>query len=178
MADNFEAAFAFAMRPDQDGMGYHKTPGDTGGATAWGIIRDTLATYRGVSVDKVTEGDIRALTKDQAKPIYRKLFWDANRCQDIPPGVDVMLFDFSCGTTKWAPRRLQRLVGTTEDGKIGPVTIRLVQEAYTKEPAAFLLKFHQARLDYYTKVDTAPLFIRGWNARATRCYNLAKTLIR
>jgi hypothetical protein len=49
--------------------GFSDHPEDPGGATNFGITHKTLAEFRGV--DSVTKEDVRNLTRDEAKEIYR-----------------------------------------------------------------------------------------------------------
>jgi lysozyme family protein len=178
-ANHFLLAFDFIMRPEHDGQPFHVTPGDTGGATAWGIIRPTLADYRGVPVDQVTDDDIRALTRDGVRPIYERLFWRRLRCHLLPDGIDVVAFDFAClSGTGPAAVRLQRILGVADDGIIGPVTVEAARAAARQRGAATLLRqYHLARMAFYPLLSTYRLFGRGWEARARRCMTMAEYLL-
>lgn len=176
MKDVFSQAVEFALLPEHDGQGYHCSPMDTGGATAWGIIRPTLATYLGKFVSDVTNEDIRALTKQSVIPIYRKLFWEKLCCDKLPPALGFMLFDFACGTTEWSVVRLQRLVRAKEDGVMGPKTVAAVNAAWDKQGPALLLAYHQARKNYYDQVPNHEHW-PGWYKRADRCFAQASKLV-
>lgn len=175
--DPFAIALDHALRPDHDGQPYHKTVGDRGGATAWGITRITLATYLRRRLEQVHDDDIAGLLREDVVPIYRALFWEGMRCHRLPAPLGVMLFDFACGTTKWAPRRLQRLLGETEDGIIGPVTQQAAGLAYARDPRGLLRSYHATRLAYYRELDDYDRFGRGWDVRAARCLELAMGLV-
>jgi lysozyme family protein len=174
MTDAFPRALAFALRPEHDGQPYHVTPGDTGGATAYGVIKPTLSTYLG---RPVTDDDIRALTPESVAPIYRRYFWDANRCGDMAAPLGFMVFDFACGSGGWAAKRLQRLVGAQEDGAIGPRTLALVNAAWADRRDKMLHAYHDARTDYYSKVPGNERW-RGWYFRADKCLAEALAMYR
>lgn len=164
----FEAAFNFAMRRNNDGQPFHVTPGDSGGATAWGIIKPTLATYLG---HPVTDEDIRALTPEKAKAIYRKLFWNGLECPALPEGLDVYVFDFACSNPSAAKHRLQRALGVADDGKIGPITIAAAHKA---DMATVLASYHRLRIEFYRMLSTYPRFGRGWERRANEALGEAR----
>ncbi len=88
-------------------------------------------TYRGISQAAYPKLNIRALAErhDEATvaALYRSDYWDRLRCDDLPAGVDLAVFDdgvLSGQTT--AGRDLQRAVGASLDGVIGPRTLRRV----------------------------------------------------
>ena len=71
--------------------GYSNYPDDPGGPTNFGI---TLADYRRYVKAGATAADVRAMSIDEAKAIYRHRYWDAQRCDDLPAGVDYVVFDY------------------------------------------------------------------------------------
>lgn len=120
----FEQALALVLRWEG---GFSDHPDDPGGATNLGITWRTLSEWRGrpASVEEV-----RALTLEDVRPIYRSRYWDACRCDELPDGVDFMVFD---GAVNQGPNRakrlLQRSLGVAEDGILGPVTMAAAQRA-------------------------------------------------
>ena len=70
---------------------------------------------------------MKDLTVEDVAPIYRKNYWDRMKCDDLPRGLDLCVFDFgvNAGTGRSA-KYLQRMIGTTVDGGIGPNTLRAV----------------------------------------------------
>ena len=70
---------------------------------------------------------MKDLTVEDVAPIYRKNYWDRMKCDDLPTGLDLCVFDFgvNAGTGRSA-KYLQRMIGTTVDGGIGPNTLRAV----------------------------------------------------
>jgi lysozyme family protein len=174
--DTFEIALAHALRPEHDGQGFHVTPGDSGGATAWGIIKPTLATYLRRDPKTITDAEIRALTRESVAPIYQRLFWDAHRCGNMPAPLGVMVFDFACSNPTAATVRLQQTLSVAQDGRIGPLTIAAAHREWALHAGFTLERYHVARLNFYRSLSSYSRFGRGWDARASRCLTLALQL--
>jgi hypothetical protein len=110
-------------------------------ATQFGL---TLEELRALRNDKsLTADDLNKLTLEQACEIYRSLYWNVLRCDELPIGVDLVVFDF--GIDEGPPhsaKALQEVTGAGTDGSVGPVTI-----AATKmmSPADIVSKVSQRR---------------------------------
>lgn len=131
--------------------GYVNHPQDPGGETNWGISKRQ---YPAVN--------IKELTRDGAKAIYERDYWEP--CgQHLDPAVNFQVFDASVNHgVSTAIRMLQRAVGTADDGHWGPVS----QAIYAKMGVHdVLLRFLAERLDFFTKISTFQTFGRGWCAR-------------
>jgi lysozyme family protein len=142
---------AFELVVGHEG-GYVNHPKDPGGETKFGI---TKRTYPSVN--------IKALTLDDAKAIYKRDFWDKVRGDDLPWPVSFNAFDGAVNSgvsqsAKW----LQRSVGAAEDGKIGPITIGAVKAADADIVAA---RFNGHRLKFMTDLSTWATFGKGWARR-------------
>ena len=72
--------------------GYTNHPSDPGGPTNFGI---TIHDYRKYVKPNATAADVRAMTVDEAKAIYRAKYWNAQRCDGLPAGVDYSVFDYA-----------------------------------------------------------------------------------
>ena len=107
--------------------GYSNHPSDPGGPTNWGItIHDARAYWK----KEATAADVRNMPVDVAKDIYRSKYWDAMCCDNLPVGVDYAVFDYGVNSgIARAARVLQRLVGTSVDGEVGPDTIAATARA-------------------------------------------------
>jgi lysozyme family protein len=140
--------------------GFADDPADPGGATQMGITAHTLAAWRGrpVSVDEV-----RNLSRDEAKEIYRAQYWNLMRCEDLPRGVDLAVFDFGVNAGPGtAVKALQRAIGTTPDGAVGPFTLRAAQMT---DARALIGAICQARLEFYRGLGGFARFGKGWISR-------------
>ena len=123
-SSSFESAVALVLQHEG---GFVNHPRDPGGATNFGITRETLSRARGcpVSVE-----DVRRLTRGEAASIYRSLYWKTVRADDLPRGLDLAVFDLAVNSgPKGAVTMLQDVLGVKADGLIGPVTIKTANGA-------------------------------------------------
>lgn len=142
---------AFARLIDHEG-GYVNHPADRGGETKYGISKRAYPTE-----------DIANLTLERAKMIYRRDYWGPAGCDAVPDGVKFDLFDMAVNAgVRRAVLTLQRTVGETEDGILGPLTLQAVQSM----PASRLVaRFNGHRLKHFISLPTWPAFGRGWVSR-------------
>lgn len=157
MSDRFLACLAVTLRHEG---GFVNDPQDPGGATNLGITIDTLGDWRG---KRATPEDVRALTLDEAREIYRARYWNRARCDDLPPGLDLMAFDCTVNPgTSAGPRLLQQAVAVRADGAVGPVTIAAAREADVVEA---INRMAALRAEYYRSRPGFPRFGKGWLRR-------------
>jgi lysozyme family protein len=154
---NWDACLAFVLAAEG---GYVDDPMDPGGATNMGITLQVLSTWRHTAV---TKADVQSLGRDEAEAIYRANYWNAERCSDLPAGVDLMVFDaaVNIGIGRSA-KFLQSVVGVTTDGSIGPQTITATA---AKAPVDVVNGLAAARLQFYQGLPTFDHFGHGWTAR-------------
>ena len=73
---------------------------------------------------------MRSLTPDEVAPLYKAKYWDAIRGDDLASGLDWACFDWSVNSGSRRPAQaLQRIVSAKPDGKIGPKTLKLLEDA-------------------------------------------------
>ena len=150
---NFETAFDLLITHEG---GFSNHPDDPGGATMYGIT-EVVARAEGYT------GPMRELTLDFAKQVYRKRYWDACRCDQMPDVLRYPLFDAAVNSgpgqaIKW----LQSAVGVKVDGAIGPVTQQAVNMA---APQPTRQKMIGNRLRFMTQLSNWPSFSKGWARR-------------
>lgn len=135
--------------------GYSNHPDDPGRSTMYGV---TEAVAREIGY----RGDMRELPIDLAKRIYKDRYWDAVRADDLPAGIRYVMFDAAVNS---GPRQsaiwLQRALGITADGVIGPITI---SHAFASEKG-LSSKLLAQRLRFMASLPTWPSFGRGWAKR-------------
>lgn len=153
---NFQACLAFAL--NQEG-GWSMNPKDPGGATMKGVTIATFQRYHpGATVD-----DLRNITYEQLTDIYRDGYWDAVRGDDLPSGVDLMVFDFGVNA---GPARsvtfLQRAVGVAEDGIIGPISLAAIGKT---SPVSMISTLAGLQRAHYRSLATFQTFGAGCMAR-------------
>lgn len=144
--------------------GYSDHPSDPGGATNMGITKAVLEEWRGKPVSKA---DVKALTRLEVEAIYKARYWDACRCDDLPPGLDLVVFDCAVnqGVSR-ATRLLQGAAGVAQDGQIGPKTMAAVHAA---TPAVLLCEFMARRMVAYASLTKLfKTFGLGWSRRLLR----------
>jgi len=140
--------------------GYVDDPRDPGGATNLGITIGTLSDWIG---RPATKSDVQGLTKAAVAPIYRKRYWDALRCDDLPSGLDYAVFDFGVNSgVSRAAKYLQAVLRVPQDGKIGPVTIAAAKAADT---TILIERLCANRLDFLKGLPTYPVYRKGWTSR-------------
>jgi len=138
------------LRLLKDEGGYTNDPNDSGGPTNFGI---TLGDYRKYIDGEGTAEDVRRMTVDQAKSIYKSKYWDALGCDNLSGGVDYTCFDYGVHSGLGRPRKalgaFKSLSGT-----------KLI-EAINNERTAFL-KALAVRKPQNQK------FLKGWLNRVSR----------
>ena len=141
--------------------GYVDDPRDPGGATNMGITLETLRHWR--DDNSLGPEAVRALTRSDACEIYRADYWHPAACSSLPRGVDLMVFD--CGVNsgpRTSVKMLQRTVGVTDDGSVGPITLGAV---HAMDAKTLIDQLAEARLAYLRGLDTFPTFGVGWTRR-------------
>ena len=131
-------------------------PRDPGGATMWGVTQ-AVARQSGYM------GDMRDFTQDQAKVIYRKAYWDAARCDELPDAVRFDVFDGAVNSgVGQSIRFLQRSVGATDDGVIGEQTLAA---CHALAESIIQARYNGHRLQFMTNLKTWSVFGNGWSKR-------------
>jgi lysozyme family protein len=135
----------------------------------------TEATWNMAVAHGVVDGTLDDATRDDCALVLRVFFWNAVGGDLLPAGVDLMVFNDAmvCGVGH-AARLLQRIVGATPDGSVGPKTIAAVCGYGDKKLIDALEAADEA---YYASLSKAPQFLRGWVRREkdaqTAAYQLA-----
>jgi lysozyme family protein len=161
MINNWDKSFELVMTSEG---GFSDDPRDKGnhmpdgrpGCTNWGV---TMITYEMYVGRQATIEEMKALTKADVKPLYKKLFWDKCWCDKLPSGIDYLIFDFAVNAGRgMAIILLQRAVGSKEDGGMGPNTYAATLMYNPKE---LIDKYSQAKTDFYISLAN-PIYEQGW----------------
>jgi lysozyme family protein len=106
------------------------------------------------------------MRKPIAEFIYRLKYWNPLACDQLPAGVDYCVFDYgvNSGISRSA-MALQKIVGTSVDGEIGPLTIAAAAKA---DPASLVAKICDQRLAFLQGLGTWPTFRGGWTSQGMR----------
>ena len=142
--------------------GYVDNKLDPGGATNWGC---TQAVWEGYIGHKVSIDDMKALTKEDVKPLYKKRYWDAIHGDAIPSGLDYCLFDcaINSGVNRSA-KIIQEIVGVFADGAIGNNTVSAITQL---NPITAINEFCDKRQAFLESLKTFPVFGKGWSKRVS-----------
>ena len=139
--------------------GYVNDPTDLGGETNYGI---TKRFYPDV--------DIKNLTKEQAKKIYKRDYWDKNRVDELPEQLRYIFFDMCVNQGRGtAVKVLQRAANgkgakLKVDGGMGPATLKAIQNIELERVRAYrVLRF----ANLVIKKPEQERFWFGWYRRAT-----------
>ena len=132
----------------------------TGGQVGKGVCKGTKY---GISAAAYPGEDIEHLTIERARLLYRRDYWGPAGCDAVPDGLKFDLFDMCVNSGRVnAVKTLQRAVGETADGILGPLTLQAVQSMH---PDLLTARFNGARLLFLTDATTWPAYGRGWARR-------------
>lgn len=152
--------------------GYTNHPSDPGGPTNFGI---TIHDYRKYVKPNATAADVKAMKLSEAKAIYRAKYWDSQRCDDLPAGVDYCIFDYGVNSgIGRSAKVLQRLVGVPVDGRIGAATLAAVAK---RDPATLVNAICNERLRFLQSLKTWGVFGKGWGRRVAEVKDYASKLV-
>jgi len=145
--------------------GYIDHPDDRGGCTKYGITVDTLGLWRGRTA---TCADVALLTKDEAREIYRVRYIQQPGFAAVRDDqLRALLIDWGVNSgPRTAIRELQRVLGVTVDGTLGPQTRAALDARASADVFRLLL---QARLyfvaDLVQRFPAQRVFAAGWMRR-------------
>ncbi len=136
--------------------GYVNDPNDPGGETNWGISKRSYPSL-----------DIKSLTREGAKAIYFRDFWEC--VQGVHSSIKFQVFDAAVNSgINAAIRMLQRAVGVADDGIWGPYSTGV---ASSMAESDVLMLFIAERAEYFTKLMNWKHHGKGW-IRTRICNNL------
>lgn len=165
----FDACMPFIFKAEG---GYSDNPNDRGGPTNFGITLATLKNYE--DNQNLTADDVKKLIPDMAKEIYRTAYWNRMQCGALPAGLDLEVFDFGVNAGPGeAVKALQKIVGVTPDGSIGPITLAAVRAL---NPRDLISRYSDARLAFY-KALNQPEFEQGWTTRVAQIETAARDML-
>ena len=155
--------------------GYVNHPADPGGATNKGITLGTLSQCSRELLGRPPSlALLRELTDEQAGIIYKALYWDGIRGDEIASqSLANLICDFQVNAGATSSRLLQAVLnecGTrpalTVDGIVGSRTVRAINRCDTARVHA---AFKARRMDYYRGLvqrrPSLQCFLAGWLRR-------------
>ena len=169
MNSNFKQALEYLVKSEG---GYVDNPKDPGGRTNLGVTQKVWESWVG---RESNEKEMRALTKTDVEPLYKRKYWDACRCDDLPTGLDYLVFDFAvnAGVGRSA-KTLQSCVGVSVDGQIGNQTIEAIKKI---APSDLIERFSEVKINFYKSLVTFPTFGKGWLNRVEEVKTTALKMV-
>jgi len=135
----------------------NKLPDGRKGSTMLGVTQYNWEQHVG---HQVTHDDMRALTPADVEPLYKKRYWDAVRADELPSGIDYLIFDMGVNS---GPGRsimlLQAALGVSVDGGFGPITMAALQAI---DPVTLIERFSAEKVAFYRGLDDFKTYGTGW----------------
>jgi lysozyme family protein len=165
---NFDIFFPKIL--SSEGTKYENDPTDLGGCTHFGIILETLIEFH---LDKNHDGkytcdDVLALTLEDAKMVYKKLYWDFFKADNIKnQSLAEYIVDGAINQGKYLiAKYVQSILKVTPDAIIGSKTLQAINSCDSK---MLFNTLKQMRTDRYNRIVAAnpsqKKFIKGWMNR-------------
>ena len=149
---DFDSAFT-KLLGHEGGYVCHKD--DPAGETCWGISKRSYP-----------HEDIKNLTQERAKQIYKRDFWGPAGCETVPMPLRFDLFDTAVNSgAKVAIRLLQRAAGMPTEEQDGVIGLKTAMAVGQLNPYRLLARFNGHRLALMAGLPTWPSFGKGWARR-------------
>ena len=173
MQNNFAKAYRKTIAAEG---GFSQHPLDPGGATMKGVTLKTYSVHLG---RQATVEELKAIPEEHLLAIYGQGYWDKCRCDDLPSGLDVCVFDWAVNSgPRRAVRALQELAGVTPDGDVGPKTLAAVASWWGYYgPKTCIAMYQNERMEYLEDLPTFKVFGNGWTKRVIDMEQFAYTLV-
>lgn len=168
---NFDKAFELLIGHEG---GYTQNPKDagnwTGGKVGVGVNKGTKY---GIAANSYPNLDIKNLTLNQAKAIYKRDYWDKVKGDQLQPELAFHVFDMAVNSgVARGIKLLQKTVGTGEDGIIGPKTLTAASAMNVNQAVQV---YNANRLQFYTSLSSFSTFGKGWVNRVANNLKLGST---
>ena len=137
--------------------GYVNDPDDPGGETNFGIAKRSHP-----------DVDIKNLTKDGAKEIYKDHYWDANKVESLSEELRHIYFDMCVNQGRGRAVKILQQTANAKganiavDGGMGPMTIAAVKDVELERVRAYRIKYYA---DLVTRKPDLEKFYFGWFRR-------------
>ncbi|OQX24507.1 MAG: hypothetical protein BWK80_20405 [Desulfobacteraceae bacterium IS3] len=150
--------------------GFVDHPSDPGGATNKGVTMTTFRLFaQSLLGVEPTLNNLKNLTDEQAGKIYKKMYWDKIRGDEITlQELANIVFDFYVNAGGNGAKLLQRVLkdmgqNVSIDGVIGPATMKILDSLDQRE---VYQRYKNGRIAYYQalvrKNPKLKVFLKGW----------------
>jgi len=141
--------------------GYVNDPNDLGGETNFGISKKAYP-----------DVDIKNLTREEAKEIYKDGYWDRYKIEKMPENLRYVYFDMVLNMGYGnAAKVVQRAANGKNDesmrleidGAVGPTTRKALEEVELERVRCYRVKHYMSIIDRRPEQER---FLFGWFRRA------------
>ena len=138
--------------------GYVNDPNDPGGETKFGIAKRSNP-----------DVDIKNLTKEQAKGIYKTEYWDKNKVEQLPKHLRHIYFDMAVNMGRRRAGKIVQKAANNKghdlivDGFLGPITLSKINDVELKRVRAFRIKYYA---NLVAENEDLEKFYFGWFNRS------------
>ena len=169
MDNNFDRCLKLVLK--SEGL-YSNNPKDSGGETMMGVTKAAWSTWL---KRPIANGEMAKLTVADITPFYKALYWDKSYCNQLPTGIDYMVFDASVNMgVGQSIRLLQKSLGCVADGVIGPNTMKLINESKVND---MIDKYSAQKEMFYRSLALFNTFGKGWLSRVAQVKQNAKDML-
>lgn len=142
--------------------GWSNHPRDPGGATMRGVTQRVYDAFRRQQ-GRATR-TVRQIEHDELQLIYRELYAEKVRFDELPHGVDAVMLDAAIHSgPAQAAKWLQRALGIVVDGNVGPATVAAAAAA--GDARALVRAIMERRRAFLRALGTFSTFGKGWLRR-------------
>jgi len=141
--------------------GYTNHPSDPGGPTNFGI---TIYDYRKYVKPNATAADVRAMSVVEAKAIYRSKYWAAQRCDELPAGVDYAVFDYGVNSGIGRSGKVLRRALLLSD-RTSVIDDEAIAAVRATDASRVVTEICEERLRFLQSLSTWKVFGAGWGRR-------------
>lgn len=149
-------------------------PADLGGRTAYGVTQRTYNAWCRDQIPPKADRDVWEITPKEVAAIYRTQYWekiDGDGLAAQSGKLALCVFDGAVNHgVGLSARMLQRVVGATPDGIIGPQTLQFIAShlSLRSEPVV-VTDYLKRRVAIYQNIiannPTQQKFVKGWRTR-------------
>ena len=138
--------------------GYVNDPKDPGGETKYGVSKRAYPNE-----------DIKNLTEEDAKDIYRRDYWDKHRWADLSEDLRHIYFDMCVNMGAGRATKIMQETANAKganlkiDGGMGPMTIGAMKNVELERVRAYRVKYYATLIE--RKPDLAKFYF-GWFKRS------------
>lgn len=165
MRETFDTVWPLLMA-SEGGSTFTDHPKDAGGPTKFGVTQRVYDGWR--DSREMTRRSVHELEEPEAKFIARSQYWDKVRGNELPTGIDYMMFDtaYLCGPGV-AIRLLQILLGVKQDGIFGNVTMSALKND-RRSTEGLISAYAALRQKYLASRKGSTIWQAGWSNRTKR----------